>query len=839
MDDNSGRSSGTTGPLTNGRRDGGPPAADDRYKWIALSNTTLGIFMATLDSSIVIISLPAIFRGIKLNPLVPANIGYLLWMLMGYLVVTAVLVVTLGRIGDIFGRVKMYNLRFAIFTVASAALSLTPWHGPAGAMWLIVGRVIQGIGGALLMANSTAILTDAFPVQERGMAMGINMIAAILGSFIGLVVGGLLADIQWRAVFWINIPFGVFGTIWAYRRLRDMGQRTPSSIDWWGNLTFGVGLVAVLIGMTYGLLPYGGHNMGWTSPMVLSLIIGGLAMLVAFAWVERHVANPMFELGLFKIRAFTAGNIASLLSSIGRGGLMFMVVIWLQGIWLPLHGYSFERTPLWAGIYMLPTTAGFLVAGPISGWLSDCYGARPFATGGMIVAAVTFALLMGLPANFSYPAFGLLLFLNGIGFGLFAAPNTTGIMNSVPARQRGAASGMRATFQNSGMLVSIGLFFSLMIAGLASALPSSMSAGLIGQGVPAAVANQVSHLPPVGSLFAAFLGYNPMKNLLGPVLNTLPAARASYITGTTFFPQLISEPFMHGLRIVFSAAVVMSLVAAAASWLRGEKYVHAEEETAAEAPGVAALVAADGLVAAPEQTRDPALVEAPHNRTRPEREVRIDALEAPGDLRGKLGEALLAFSAAQPALAAVRSALASGRPPRPDDLAAFDRAASTLADIARPLGIDPARATLGEVEARLAALEESLGVRHSLRRLAAASGPAVAVAGLGGLSAEADRLAEAASWSSEDESRASVLVELVELSDVATNGADDERILSLDAELRTALGPGAASVVLAAARGRLVLPPDPLVNSPGPGRNGPRNENSHPVERPRSHLRAE
>ena len=839
MDDNSGRSSGTTGPLTNGRRDGGPPAADDRYKWIALSNTTLGIFMATLDSSIVIISLPAIFRGIKLNPLVPANIGYLLWMLMGYLVVTAVLVVTLGRIGDIFGRVKMYNLGFAIFTVASAALSLTPWHGPAGAMWLIVGRVIQGIGGALLMANSTAILTDAFPVQERGMAMGINMIAAILGSFIGLVVGGLLADIQWRAVFWINIPFGVFGTIWAYRRLRDMGQRTPSSIDWWGNLTFGVGLVAVLIGMTYGLLPYGGHNMGWTSPMVLSLIIGGLAMLVAFAWVERHVANPMFELGLFKIRAFTAGNIASLLSSIGRGGVMFMVVIWLQGIWLPLHGYSFERTPLWAGIYMLPTTAGFLVAGPISGWLSDRYGARPFATGGMIVAAVTFGLLMGLPANFSYPAFGLLLFLNGIGFGLFAAPNTTGIMNSVPARQRGAASGMRATFQNSGMLVSIGLFFSLMIAGLASALPSSMSAGLIGQGVPAAVANQVSHLPPVGSLFAAFLGYNPMKNLLGPVLNTLPAARASYITGTTFFPQLISEPFMHGLRIVFSAAVVMSLVAAAASWLRGEKYVHAEEETAAEAPGVAALVAADGLVAAPEQTRDPALVEAPHNRTRPEREVRIDALEAPGDLRGKLGEALLAFSAAQPALAAVRSALASGRPPRPDDLAAFDRAASTLADIARPLGIDPARATLGEVEARLAALEESLGVRHSLRRLAAASGPAVAVAGLGGLSAEADRLAEAASWSSEDESRASVLVELVELSDVATNGADDERILSLDAELRTALGPGAASVVLAAARGRLVLPPDPLVNSPGPGRNGPRNENSHPVERPRSHLRAE
>src|SRR5438105_6310674 len=207
----------------------------DRYKWTALSNTTLGIFMAALDSSIVIIALPAIFRGIHLDPLQPSNIGYLLWMLMGYLVVTAVLVVTFGRIGDILGRVKMYNLGFAIFTVASIALSLTPGHGSSAALYMIVMRVVQGIGGALLMANSTDILTDAIQVEKRGMAMGINMIAGIAGSFIGLVVGGLLADIQWRAVFWINVPFGVFGTIWAYRRLRDMGTRTPSTIDCWGN----------------------------------------------------------------------------------------------------------------------------------------------------------------------------------------------------------------------------------------------------------------------------------------------------------------------------------------------------------------------------------------------------------------------------------------------------------------------------------------------------------------------------------------------------------------------------------------------------------------------------
>jgi MFS family permease len=550
----------------------------DRYKWTALSNTTLGVFMATLDSSIVIISLPAIFRGIHLDPLQPSNIGYLLWMLMGYLVVTAVLVVTFGRIGDMFGRVRMYNAGFAIFTLASIALSLTPHGGGAGAMELIAMRVVQGIGGALLMANSTAILTDAFPVAQRGMAMGINMIAAMAGSFVGLVAGGLLADVHWRLVFWINVPFGVFGTIWAYAKLKEIGHRAEARIDWWGNVTFAVGLISVLVGITYGIQPYGGHNMGWTSPLVLSTIGGGVLLLAVFCWIETRVDDPMFDLSLFRIRAFTAGNTASLLSSIGRGGLQFMLIIWLQGIWLPLHGYSFESTPLWAGIYMLPLTVGFLIAGPVSGWLSDRYGARPFATGGMILAAASFGLLMVLPVNFAYPAFMALLLLNGIGSGLFAAPNTTGIMNSVPARQRGAASGMRATFMNSGMVLSIGLFFSLMIAGLATSLPATMEAGLTANGVPPATAAHVAHLPPVGSLFAAFLGYNPMHTLLGDkVLSALPADKAAYVTGKTFFPQLISAPFKHGLAIAFTVSLLMCLVAAAASWLRGSRYVHAEE----------------------------------------------------------------------------------------------------------------------------------------------------------------------------------------------------------------------------------------------------------------------
>jgi MFS family permease len=531
--------------------------------------------MASLDSSIVIISLPAIFRGIHLDPLQPANIGYLLWLLQGYLVVTAVLVVTLGRLGDLFGRVRMYNAGFAVFTVASIGLSLTPGRGGSAAMFMIVTRVVQGVGGSMLMANSTAILTDAFPVEERGMAMGVNMIAGMAGSFIGLIAGGLLADVDWRLVFWVSVPVGVFGTVWAYLKLRETAQRRPARIDWWGNVTFAVGLVAILVGITYGIQPSGGHTMGWTSPAVLAELLGGAACLVVFAVIEVRTPEPMFNLDLFRIRAFLAGNAASLLSSIGRGGLQFVLIIWLQGIWLPLHGYSFEKTPLWAGIYMLPLTGGFLLAGPICGALSDRYGARPFATGGMVLAAGTFGALMGLPAEFGYLLFAVLLFLNGVGFGMFAAPNTTAVMNSVPPGERGAASGMRATFQNSGMVLSIGLFFSFMIAGLATSLPPAMRAALVSQGVPADAAARAAALPPVGSLFAAFLGYNPMRTLLGPqLLGALSPAKAAYLTGTTFFPRLIAGPFLRGLRIAFTSSLVMCLVAAAASWMRGTRYVY-------------------------------------------------------------------------------------------------------------------------------------------------------------------------------------------------------------------------------------------------------------------------
>jgi MFS family permease len=500
-----------------------------RYKWIALSNTTLGTLLATVNASIVLISLPAIFKGIELNPLEPGNVSYLLWMLMGYMLVTAVLVVTLGKLGDLYGRVKIYNAGFAIFTITSVILSLDPFGGGAGAIWLIGWRVLQAIGGAMLMANSAAIITDAFPERQRGMALGVNIVSALAGSFIGLVAGGVLAEWDWRSVFWVNIPLGVLGTVWAYRSLHDSGVRRAAKIDWWGNATFAVGLTSVLAAITYGIQPYGGHTMGWSNPWVLTGLIGGGLVLLAFGFIEARVPEPMFPLALFRIAAFTSGNVANLLSAIARGGLQFMLIIWLQGIWLPLHGYSYESTPLWAGIYLLPMTIGFLVAGPLSGYLSDRFGPRLFAAGGLVVMAASFFGLLLIPGDFDYGVFAALIFVNGLGGGLFSAPNTSLVMSSVPANMRGAASGMRATFMNAGQVLSIGIFFSLMVAGLADHLPGTLSDGLTAQGVPAATANQIASLPPVGTLFAAFLGYNPIGELLGPqVLGALPAtARAA------------------------------------------------------------------------------------------------------------------------------------------------------------------------------------------------------------------------------------------------------------------------------------------------------------------------
>jgi MFS family permease len=551
-----------------------------RYKWIALSNTTLGVLMATINQSIVLIALPDVFRGIGLNPLSPGNTSYLLWMFMGFMVVTAVLVVSFGRLGDMFGRVRMYNMGFAVFTVASIFLTVTWMHGTSAALWLIIWRVVQGIGGAFLFANSTAILTDAFPANQRGTALGLNSIAAIAGSFIGLILGGVLGPENWHLIFLVSAPVGVFGTVWAYFMLHDIGVRKHARMDWWGNILFGVGLIAILVGITYGLQPYGSSAMGWGNPFVLGAMIGGLVLLVVFVWVETKVQEPLFQMSLFKIRPFAAGNIANLAMALSRGGMQFMLIIWLQGIWLPLHGYSYEQTPLWAGIYLIPLTIGFLLSAPLSGVLSDKFGAKAFTVGGALVAAVTFLLLAFLPVDFSYWQFALLVGVNGIGTGLFVSPNRAEMMNAAPANQRGAAGGMIATFMNSASVLSIGIFFSLMVAGLSSKLPASMFSGLTAQGVPAATATTISHLPPIGVLFAAFLGYNPVQQLLGPLLSHLSVTHAAYLTGRQFFPSLITGPFHDGIGIAFGFAIAACVVGAIASAFTGRaKQVQAPKES--------------------------------------------------------------------------------------------------------------------------------------------------------------------------------------------------------------------------------------------------------------------
>ena len=567
-------SSGPDGKSAKGRAAG----VSDNYKWIALSNTTLAVLLATLDASITLIAMPDIFRGIKLNPLQPGNSFYLLWMVLGYLVVSSVLIVSLGRLGDMFGRVRIYNLGFVIYTVASLALTVDWMTGAAGATYLIVLRLVQGVGGAFLLANSAAILTDAFPANQRGMALGINNIVGVSGMFVGLVLGGLLAPINWRLVFLISVPVGLFGTVWAYVKLRELSHPHRARIDWAGNVTFALGLILIMVSITYGIRPWHGHATGWESPRVLALLGAGLLSLAAFVVVERHARDPMFRLPLLRIRAFTFGTLSTFLAAVARGGLLFMLIIWLQGIWLPEHGVDFTQTPLRAGLFMLPLTIGMLMSGPTSGYLSDRFGARGFATGGMVGAAISFGLLWLLPTDFSYPVFAVVLLFNGIAMGMFASPNRAAVMNSLPPGDRGVGGAMNQTFQNSAQVLSVGIFFSLMIAGLATTLPQTLSAGLHAHGVAASTARMIGQTPPVSVLFAAFLGYNPVQNLVGAkVLGTLSAHNHALLTGRAFFPHLISAPFRSGLHAAFAFAIIACLVAAVASLMRGGMYHHGDE----------------------------------------------------------------------------------------------------------------------------------------------------------------------------------------------------------------------------------------------------------------------
>ena len=553
-----------------------------KYKWVALSNTTLGVLMASINGTIILISLPAIFNGLKIDPFNPGSFEYLLWILMGYMIVTAVMLVSIGRLSDIFGRVRLFNLGFVIFTAGSVLLYLTPNTGDLGALELILFRMVQAVGGSFLFANSAAILTDSFPPNERGKAMGINSMAALAGSLLGLILGGILAAINWRYVFLVSVPVGAFGTVWSLLKLKDYSVRhKDQKIDVVGNVAFAGGLTLILLGVTYGLMPYGTSSMGWGNPWVISAMISGVIILILFVFIERVVEQPMFNLKLFRNRAFATGSFAGMLQSMGMGGVMFMIIILLQGIWLPLHGYSYSSVPFWAGIYTIPMMAGFVLMGPISGTLSDRMGARFLGSLGMTISAVAFILLSTLSYDFSYIPFALMLFMMGFGMGMFAAPNITAIMNSVSPQQRGVASGMRMTLQNTGQTASMGIFFSIVLIFLTRLLPGSFTTALATAGAPQLIP-VFTNIPPTSALFSAFLGYNPVTTILG----SLPVSFSSLISGSAmatisgihWFPLALAPAFMGSLRMSFYAGAGIFLVAALLSALRGKRYIH--EETA-------------------------------------------------------------------------------------------------------------------------------------------------------------------------------------------------------------------------------------------------------------------
>ncbi len=553
-----------------------PAKKNIEYKWIVLSITTIEMFMVSVNGSIILISLPAIFNGINIDPL--TSFQYLIWILMGYSLVTATLLLSFGRLSDMYGRVKLYNIGFAIFTLGSILLFLTPGTGDAGAIELIVFRLVQGVGASFTFSNSAAILTDAFPPGERGKALGLNMMAFLSGQFIGLILGGILAFYNWRYVFLVSVPVGILGTIWAFMKLKETSlPKRGLKIDVWGNISFVAGLTIFLIGITYALLPYGQDPMGWGNPWVQASMFIGIALLIAFPIIESRVEDPMFRLALFKNRIFSLANTAGFLGALARGGMMFLLIMLLQGIWLPLHGYSYESTPFWAGIFMLPLTAGFIIMGPLSGWLSDKYGSRWFATSGMLLIAFSFLILAMLPYNFEYPVFAIALLIMGLGNGMFGAPNIAAIMNSVPPEDRGVASGMRSMLQNSGMVVSMALFFTIVIISLTHMFPPVLATSLTEAGAPELIF-PMSTIPPTGALFAAFLGYNPVLAILvtvpASIVAAISPAAITTLTGTTWFPTTLALAFMPSLRISFVIGALLSIISAILSAIGGTRFVH-------------------------------------------------------------------------------------------------------------------------------------------------------------------------------------------------------------------------------------------------------------------------
>jgi MFS family permease len=552
---------------------------DLEYKWTAMTTVFIATLIGSINMMIILIAIPAIFNGIHIDPL--NSFPYLLWILMGYMLVVAILLLSFGRLSDMYGRVKMFQLGFLIFTVGSILLYFTPSTGDAGALEIIIFRIVQAVGGALFMANSAAILADAFPSDERGKALGINTVAGMSGNILGLVLGGILAIFNWRYIFLVSVPFGLIGTILSFYKLKELSiKAVKTKLDIWGNLTFVSGITLLLIGVTYGLIPYGNNPMGWNNPWVIASMSIGLISLILFPIVETRVESPMFDLNLFKIKSFTFGILATLLSALARGGAMILIIILLQGIWLPLHGYSYASTPFWAGVYTIPLIIGMIVMAPISGILSDKYGPRWIATTGMTLVTLSFLLLIALPSNFSYIELGLILLLMGIGNGMFGSPNNASIMNSVSAEDRGVASGMMFTMFNTATPASIAIFFTIIVIGLTQRFPEAMTSSLSSIGA-VQLAPIMSNIPPTGALFSALLGYNPVSGILStlpaPIVALIPHSTLNTLNSTTWFASTFENAFIPSLKISFYIAAIISAIAAILSALRGEKYIHNDE----------------------------------------------------------------------------------------------------------------------------------------------------------------------------------------------------------------------------------------------------------------------
>ncbi|HET7391842.1 MAG TPA: MFS transporter [Nitrososphaeraceae archaeon] len=408
------------------------------YKWITLSNTTIGTLMASLDRNIVLIALPTIALDLH------TSFFTLIWIVLVYWLVTASVLLNFGRLSDMFGRVKLYNMGFALFTLGSGLCSISQTGEQ-----LILFRIIQALGAAFLFSNSTAIITDTFREHERAMALGLNQMSIVIGSVIGLVFGGFLTSyLGWRSIFWVNLPIGIFATIWSYAKLRELGTIRKEKIDWLGNATFAGGLFMILLGVTF-------TNFRINLFEISLSIIGGFFLLVLFIIIEKKVHRPMFDLSLFKIRLFTGGNIAIFLNALARGAFTLIMSFYLQGPSMRLNSLD-------AGIYLIPVSIALAAFAPLSGWLYDKYKLRIFTSVGLLVSAAGFFILTRIGVTTSFYEIIIPLVMIGAGMGIFASPNRASIMNSVPPPRRGVSAAISTTFVMVGNSFSIGLVFLIM-----------------------------------------------------------------------------------------------------------------------------------------------------------------------------------------------------------------------------------------------------------------------------------------------------------------------------------------------------------------------------------------